>query len=62
MLINVGRRRELILSSLLYLIGALLTASAPYFAVLVVGRFVYGIGIGLVNDLLLSNLYIVTFG
>ncbi|KAF3335954.1 D-xylose-proton symporter-like 2 [Carex littledalei] len=43
----LGRRRELILSSLLYLTGALLTAFAPYFTVLVVGRFIYGFGIGL---------------
>lgn len=57
MLINVGRRRELILSSLLYLIGALLTALAPYFAVLVIGRFIYGFGIGLVNDSFLSNFW-----
>ncbi|XP_038977833.1 D-xylose-proton symporter-like 2 [Phoenix dactylifera] len=43
----LGRRRELILSSVLYFVGALLTALAPDFPVMVVGRFVYGIGIGL---------------
>ncbi|KAJ4957650.1 hypothetical protein NE237_024761 [Protea cynaroides] len=43
----LGRRRELILSSLLYLVGALITSLAPDFLVLVIGRFVYGIGIGL---------------
>lgn len=43
----LGRRRELILSSTFYLIGALVTALAPNFAVLVIGRFLYGIGIGL---------------
>ncbi|KAL2556521.1 D-xylose-proton symporter-like 2 [Forsythia ovata] len=43
----LGRRRELILSSTSYLIGALVTALAPNFVVLVIGRFVYGIGIGL---------------
>ncbi|XP_043716458.1 D-xylose-proton symporter-like 2 isoform X2 [Telopea speciosissima] len=42
-----GRRRELILSSLLYLVGALITVLAPDFLVLVIGRFVFGIGIGL---------------
>ncbi|BAF27342.1 D-xylose-proton symporter-like 2 [Oryza sativa Japonica Group] len=43
----LGRRRELILSSVSYLIGALLTAAAPNFPIMVVGRFFYGIGIGL---------------
>ncbi|KAJ0970874.1 hypothetical protein J5N97_018833 [Dioscorea zingiberensis] len=43
----LGRRRELITSSMLYLIGALLTAFAPNFPIMVVGRFVFGIGIGL---------------
>ncbi|CAA0838497.1 D-xylose-proton symporter-like 2 [Striga hermonthica] len=43
----LGRRRELILSSVMYLLGALVTALAPTFAVLVIGRFIYGIGIGL---------------
>ncbi|WOL09517.1 D-xylose-proton symporter-like 2 [Canna indica] len=43
----LGRRRELILSSVLYFAGALLTALAPNFFVMVVGRFVYGTGIGL---------------
>uniref|UniRef100_A0A2P2JF34 Uncharacterized protein MANES_08G162600 n=2 Tax=Rhizophora mucronata TaxID=61149 RepID=A0A2P2JF34_RHIMU len=43
----LGRRRELILAALLYLVGALVTALAPEFAVMVIGRFVFGIGIGL---------------
>lgn len=43
----LGRRRELILSSLLYLVGALVTAIAPNFPIMVIGRFVFGIGIGL---------------
>ncbi|CAA2933379.1 D-xylose-proton symporter-like 2 [Olea europaea subsp. europaea] len=43
----LGRRRELILSSTFYLIGALVTSLAPNFAVLVIGRLLYGIGIGL---------------
>uniref|UniRef100_A0A0E0MB82 Major facilitator superfamily (MFS) profile domain-containing protein n=1 Tax=Oryza punctata TaxID=4537 RepID=A0A0E0MB82_ORYPU len=43
----LGRRRELILSSVSYLIGALLTAAALNFPIMVVGRFFYGIGIGL---------------
>lgn len=45
---NEGRRRELISSALFYLIGAIVTTMAPNFPVMVVGRFVYGIGIGLV--------------
>ncbi|KAL8534752.1 hypothetical protein ACS0TY_010691 [Phlomoides rotata] len=43
----LGRRRELILSSVVYLVGALLTALAPTFVLMVIGRFIYGIGIGL---------------
>lgn len=43
----LGRRRELITAAILYLIGALVTALAPDFVVMVIGRFVFGIGIGL---------------
>ncbi|KAG8381657.1 hypothetical protein BUALT_Bualt06G0144300 [Buddleja alternifolia] len=43
----LGRRRELVLSSCMYLIGALLTALAPNFVLMVIGRLIYGIGIGL---------------
>lgn len=48
---NEGRRRELILSSVLYFFGALLTALAPNLPIMVVGRFIFGIGIGLVSQL-----------
>jgi predicted MFS family arabinose efflux permease len=48
-LLTTGRRRELVVSSIMYLIGALLTAVAPNFLIMVVGRFLYGIGIGLVT-------------
>jgi MFS family permease len=44
----LGRRRELVVASVSYLIGALLTGAAPNFLIMVVGRFLYGIGIGLV--------------
>ncbi|KAI8565240.1 hypothetical protein RHMOL_Rhmol03G0243900 [Rhododendron molle] len=43
----LGRRRELIVASVLYLVGALVTALAPDLVVMVIGRFVFGIGIGL---------------
>lgn len=43
----LGRRRELIVSSVMYFLGALLTAIAPNFAIMVIGRFVFGTGIGL---------------
>ncbi|AQK66254.1 D-xylose-proton symporter-like 1 [Zea mays] len=43
----LGRRKELILASISYFIGAFLTAVAPNFTIMVVGRFLYGIGIGL---------------
>lgn len=43
----LGRRRELILAALLYLVGALVTAVAPDLVIMVIGRIVFGIGIGL---------------
>lgn len=46
--LDEGRRRELISAALFYLVGAIVTAVAPNLAILVIGRFVYGIGIGLV--------------
>lgn len=43
----LGRRRELIVSSVVYFLGALLTALAANFPIMVIGRFLFGIGIGL---------------
>ncbi|KAA0066567.1 D-xylose-proton symporter-like 2 isoform X2 [Cucumis melo var. makuwa] len=43
----LGRRRELILSALMYLVGAIITGLAPNFAILIIGRFISGTGIGL---------------
>ncbi|XP_075650728.1 D-xylose-proton symporter-like 2 isoform X1 [Castanea sativa] len=43
----LGRRRELLAAALLYPVGALITAVAPDFPIMVIGRFVFGIGIGL---------------
>ncbi|PIN05293.1 putative transporter (major facilitator superfamily) [Handroanthus impetiginosus] len=43
----LGRRRELIIASLLYLIGSLSTAYAPSLGVLLIARFLYGLGIGM---------------
>ena len=44
----IGRRRELVVAAMLYFVGALVTAVAPNFAIMVVGRFIFGMGIGLV--------------
>ncbi|XP_024021020.1 D-xylose-proton symporter-like 2 [Morus notabilis] len=43
----LGRRRELISAALFYLFGAIITTVASNLAIMVIGRFVYGIGIGL---------------
>ncbi|CAG7881979.1 unnamed protein product, partial [Brassica rapa] len=40
-------RKGLITAAFLYLIGAIVTAVAPVFPVLIIGRVVYGIGVGL---------------
>ncbi|KAM5583529.1 hypothetical protein ABKV19_003428 [Rosa sericea] len=43
----LGRRRELITAAALYLLGGLITGCAPGLGVLLVGRLLYGIGIGM---------------
>ncbi|GMP25215.1 hypothetical protein CsSME_00002187 [Camellia sinensis var. sinensis] len=43
----LGRRRELMVAAVLYLVGALVTALTPNFVIMVIGRLVFGIGIGL---------------
>ncbi|KAL8140326.1 hypothetical protein V2J09_006347 [Rumex salicifolius] len=43
----LGRRRELIIASILYALGGLVTAYAPGLEVLLAGRLLYGLGIGL---------------
>lgn len=43
----LGRRRELIAAAAFYLIGGLITGSAQELLVLILGRCLYGIGIGL---------------
>lgn len=35
-------------AAVLYILGALVTAVAPDFPIMVIGRFIFGIGIGLV--------------
>lgn len=44
-----GRRRELVIAAILYAIGSLTTALAPDLNVLLVGRLLYGLGIGWVR-------------
>ncbi|CAN6922543.1 hypothetical protein Bca4012_091633 [Brassica carinata] len=44
---TIGRRKELILAAFLYLVGAIVTSLAPVFSVLIIGRLMYGVGIGL---------------
>lgn len=43
----LGRRRELIVASVLYVLGACTTALAPDLSVLIAGRLLYGLAIGL---------------
>lgn len=37
------------MSALFYFLGALVTAFAPVYVILVIGRLLYGVGIGLVR-------------
>ncbi|XP_020585445.1 D-xylose-proton symporter-like 3, chloroplastic [Phalaenopsis equestris] len=43
----LGRRRELIVAAVLYIIGGLTTGYASNLSILILGRLLYGIGIGL---------------
>ncbi|XP_057483123.1 D-xylose-proton symporter-like 3, chloroplastic [Actinidia eriantha] len=43
----LGRRRELIIAAVLYALGGLITSNAPGLGVLLIGRLIYGLGIGL---------------
>ncbi|RCV08375.1 hypothetical protein SETIT_1G320900v2 [Setaria italica] len=43
----LGRRIELVTAAALYILGALVTGFAPNFVGLIIGRILYGIGIGL---------------
>jgi len=47
--LHAGRRIELVTAAALYIVGALVTGFAPNFVVLIIGRVLYGIGIGLVS-------------
>ncbi|XP_057953113.1 D-xylose-proton symporter-like 3, chloroplastic isoform X2 [Malania oleifera] len=50
----IGRKSELITAAVLYLLGGLITAYAPGLNVLLVGRLLYGLGIGLIRGTLIS--------
>ncbi|KAK1271880.1 hypothetical protein QJS04_geneDACA007751 [Acorus gramineus] len=43
----LGRRRELIIAAALYITGSLITGLSPNLVVLIIGRLLYGVGIGL---------------
>lgn len=43
----LGRRRELMIAGGMYIFGGLVTAMAPNLAVVILGRLVFGVGIGL---------------
>lgn len=49
MFLDEGRRGELIAAAALYILGGAITGYAPNLAVLVTGRLLYGVGIGLVR-------------
>lgn len=44
---TLGRRKELILAAFLYILGSSITSFAPNLAVVVTGRLIFGLGIGL---------------
>lgn len=43
----LGRRRELLTAGVLYILGSLVTALAPNLTVIILGRLIFGVGIGL---------------
>lgn len=44
---DLGRRKELIVAATTYILGALMTSLAPSLAIVILGRLIFGIGIGL---------------
>lgn len=44
---RLGRRREIITSGVMYILGAVVTALAPSLGVVILGRLLFGVGIGL---------------
>jgi len=44
---DFGRRKEIMLAAVLYFFGALMESTSPTFGLLVLGRLLYGLGIGL---------------
>lgn len=45
------------MSALFYFLGALVTAFAPVYVILVIGRLLFGVGIGLVRYCNVFNLF-----
>ncbi|XP_020623523.1 solute carrier family 2, facilitated glucose transporter member 12-like [Orbicella faveolata] len=43
----IGRRLAIVINSVVFLVGAIMLALAPSFAVLIVGRFIVGFGVSL---------------
>lgn len=43
----LGRRKQLITAAMMYILGALMTSFAPNLAIVILGRLIFGIGIGL---------------
>lgn len=48
-----GRKPTILVASTFFLLGAVLSASAPYLWMLIIGRIFLGIGVGFANEVLL---------
>jgi MFS family permease len=59
--LDAGRRIELVTAAALYILGALVTGFAPNFVALIIGRVLYGIGIGLVSICRYTDVFLFPF-
>lgn len=57
--LHEGRRGELLIAAALYLLGGSVTAYAPGLAILLIGRLLYGLGIGLVSSYVTISAFII---